>query len=143
MLFRSIGRGSVERLLPEAAAEPLVIRALLLLMMAVCCFGLQVLLDRQKTAEAEATEFSARQAQLETAGRLAAEIAHQLKNPLSIIQNAAWSIHRSLGDSHPSAQQLEIIREEVRRSDRIITELMGYASLAEGDRKSTRLNSSH
>lgn len=56
-----------------------------------------------------------------------------MKNPLAIINNAAFSLQRSLGDAKPAAlQQLDMIREEVGRSDRILTELMGYAQLAEG-----------
>src|SRR6185369_12712531 len=67
------------------------------------------------------------------AGRVAAEIAHKIKNPLAIINNAAYSLQRSLASGGPlPLQQLDIIREEVSRSDRIITELMGYAQLAEG-----------
>src|SRR5262249_39651563 len=73
------------------------------------------------------------QEQLQTAGRLAAEIAHQIKNPLAIISNAAWSLQRSFETGKKtSIEPIEIIREEVARADRIITELMGYAQLAEG-----------
>jgi signal transduction histidine kinase len=93
----------------------------------------QVLFERQRLADAEGREFSLRNEQVRTAGRLAAEIAHQIKNPLAIINNTAWSLQRSLKNASPvAAQQLDIIREEVDRSDRIITELMGYAQLAEG-----------
>jgi two-component system NtrC family sensor kinase len=63
---------------------------------------------------------------------LAAEIAHQLKNPLGIINNAAFTLQRTLKEGKTITQQIQIIREEVERSDRIITELMGYARLVEG-----------
>jgi signal transduction histidine kinase len=64
---------------------------------------------------------------------VAAEIAHQIKNPLGIINNAAFALQRAASAGKPlPVQQLDIIREEVARSDRIVTELMGYAQLAEG-----------
>ena len=70
---------------------------------------------------------------MRSAGRLAAEFAHQIKNPLAIINNAAHSLQRSVREhKNPSAQQIEIIQEEVTRADRVITQIMGYAQLSEG-----------
>ena len=137
------------------ATEPFLIRVFLLLLLGAICYGLQVLLDRERQRMTEAEEFAFRQGQMRTAGRLAAEVAHQIKNPLGIINNAAFSLQRSLQamDSRAvesgsgvawtvgswgrqewseAAKQLKIIRVEVDRSDRIITELIGFAELAEG-----------
>ncbi|MBM3821300.1 MAG: hypothetical protein FJ404_00155 [Verrucomicrobia bacterium] len=115
------------------SAEPVVLRVVLLLLVTACGYGVQVLFDKERLVEREADAFAQRQAQLQTAGRLAAEIAHQLKNPLGIINNAAYTLQRVAKDADPKLlQQVEIIREEVQRSDRIITELMGYAQLVEG-----------
>jgi signal transduction histidine kinase len=120
-------------------AEPFLLRLMILWLMTACCYGLQVLVDKHRRAEEEAREFAARQENLRAAGKLAAEIAHQIKNPLGIINNAAYALQRALPESKNSVQeQLQIIREEVERSDRIITELMGYAQLAAG--KVERLN---
>jgi signal transduction histidine kinase len=115
-------------------------RLIVLVAWALCCYGIQVLFEKQKRAEAEATEFAVRQERLQTAGRLAAEIAHQIKNPLGIITNAAFCLQRAVRDSQTGAEdqsqnideQVQIIREEIEHADRIITELMGYAQLAEG-----------
>lgn len=117
----------------QIQAEPFLLRFTVLIFLAVCCYGLQVLSENARQALEEAREFAARQEQLRAAGRVAAEIAHKIKNPLAIINNAAYSLQRSLasGTALPM-EQLGIIREEVSRSDRIITELMGYAQLAEG-----------
>lgn len=116
------------------AAEPFLLRIFLLLLLGAICYGLQVLLDRERQRMVEAEEFAFRQGQMRTAGRLAAEVAHQIKNPLGIINNAAFSLQRSLQGSteSESVRQLQIIREEVDRSDRILTELIGFAELAEG-----------
>jgi len=109
------------------------LRFILLIFLAGSCYGLQVLSENARQALEEAREFAARQEQLGAAGRLAAEIAHQIKNPLGIINNAAFSLQRSVAANKPvPVQQLQIIREEIDRADRIITELMGYAQLAEG-----------
>jgi signal transduction histidine kinase len=114
-------------------AEPLLLRLALLLLMTVCCYGVQVLLDRQRRAVEEAREFAMREGQLQSAGRVAAEFTHQIKNPLAIINNAAFSLQRAVKLGKPvSAEQIGIIQEEVERSDRIITEIMGYAQLSEG-----------
>jgi len=102
-------------------------------LLTLCCYGAQVLIERQRIALEEASEFAAREGQLHSAGRLAAEFAHQIKNPLAIINNAAFSLQRSLrtgkGDS---ARQIEILQEEVARADRVITQITGYAQLSEG-----------
>jgi signal transduction histidine kinase len=121
------------RLDPGNPAEPFILRVIVLWLMTACCYGVQVLFERHRQAVDEAREFSARQQQLRSEGRLAAQIAHQIKNPLAIINNAAFSLEKALRDGKGSGlQQVKIIREEVERSDRIITKLMGYAQLAEG-----------
>jgi signal transduction histidine kinase len=108
-------------------------RVIVLLLWASCCYGIQLLFERQKRAEAEAMEFAVRQERLQTAGRLAAEIAHQIKNPLGIITNASFCLQRAVHEGQTAVdEQIAIIREEVERADQIITELMGYAQLAEG-----------
>jgi len=122
----------VEPEFSEETNEPYILRVAVLLLMTFCCYGLQVLFDKQRRVNEEAIEFAQRQQQLQSAGRLAAEIAHQLKNPLGIINNAAFTLQRTVKEGKTITQQIQIIREEVERSDRIITELMGYARLVEG-----------
>ncbi len=133
-LVATTGRGRLELVTdgPSGPVEPLLLRLLLMVLMTACCYGIQVLVDRHRREAFEANEFAAKQEQLQAAGRLAAEIAHQLKNPLGIINNAAYSLARSGRDQPEVQRQVGIIREEVARSDRILTELMGYAQLAEG-----------
>jgi signal transduction histidine kinase len=126
------GLTQVEPDLAEETTEPYVLRVAVLVLMTACCYGVQVLFDKQRRADEEAQEFVQRQQQLQSAGRLAAEIAHQLKNPLGIINNAAFTLQRTVKEGKTITQQIQIIREEVERSDRIITELMGYARLVDG-----------
>jgi signal transduction histidine kinase len=125
-------------------AEPVILRVMVLALTSLCCYGVQVLLEKKHLADEEAQEFATRQQQLNAAGRLAAQIAHQIKNPLSVINNAAYCLQRaaSQGKSMDGAMtQTEVIREEIDKVDRIITKLMGYAQLAEG--KLERLDVEH
>jgi signal transduction histidine kinase len=114
-------------------AEPLLLRLVLLLLMTLFCYAAQVLLERQRQAMEEAREFALREGQLRSAGRLAAEFAHQIKNPLAIINTAAFSLQRAIRENKgDAAEQIKMIQEEVERADRIITQVMGYAQLSEG-----------
>ncbi len=117
----------------EIVTEQLLLRVSVLWLLTFCCYGAQVLSERQRLAILEAGEFAAREGQLHSAGRLAAEFAHQIKNPLAVINNAAFSLERSLrGNEKSAALQIEIIQEEVARADKVITQIMGYAQLSEG-----------
>jgi len=117
----------------EGIGEPFVLRMLVLWLTTMTCYGVQAFFEKQRLAAEEAGEFAARENQLHSAGRLAAEFAHQIKNPLAVINNAAYSLRRALHQTNPAAeQQLEIIQEEVARADRVITQVMGYAQLSEG-----------
>ena len=116
----------------EGFGELFLLRMVVLLLMTGGCYGAQLLLESQEIAAVEAAEFAARETQLRSAGRLAAEFAHQIKNPLAIINNAVFSLQRSLRARQGRHGQLEIIREEVARADRVITQITGYAQLSEG-----------
>ena len=123
-----------EPLLPgeEIEAEPFLLRLFVLWLLTACCYGLQVLAERQRLVLAEEREFAVREAQLRSASRLAAEFAHQIKNPLAIINNAVFSVQRALREGRNDvAHQIQIIQEEVERSDKIVTQIMGYAQLSE------------
>ena len=126
-------RTSSDLLGAETGTEPFLLRLIILWLLTASCYGVQLLLLRQRLSEEEERKAAARNDELKAAGRLAAEIAHQLKNPLGIINNAAFSLQRGLKEGRNDfALQIEIIREEVDRSDRILTQLMGYAQLSEG-----------
>jgi signal transduction histidine kinase len=123
----------VVELYADNPGESLLLRLVVLLLMTLCCYALQVLLERHRQAMEEAREFAMREGQLRSAGRLAAEFAHQIKNPLAIINTAAFSLQRAIRDNKPDMhEQVEMIQEEIERADRIITQVMGYAQLSEG-----------
>jgi signal transduction histidine kinase len=122
-----------QTVIPEPETESFLLRLIILLLVTASCYGVQLLSFRQRMSEEEVRKSTARNDELRAAGRLAAEIAHQLKNPLGIMNNAAFSLQRGLKDGRSDFNlQIGIIREEIERSDHIITQLMGYAQLSEG-----------
>ena len=121
------------RVIEEQADALFVLRVFFLLLMTALCYGVQVLFDRERANEREQREYILRREQLRSTGRLAAEIAHRLKNPLAIINNTAYSLRKLIPETAlPALTKLEMIREEVEKSDLILTELMGYSKLSEG-----------
>jgi signal transduction histidine kinase len=118
---------------PEDVASPYVLRLSVLVMLTFCCYGVQVLAAQKRQADEEQKEFIARTAQVRAAGRMAAEFAHQIKNPLAIINNVTFSLQKGLKNGKPElTEQIGIVQEEVAKADRIITQIMGYAQLSEG-----------
>ena len=135
----AVGRYELQMEEERLAGSLFTIRVWFLLLWTALCYGVQVLFDRDREAQREAREYALRREQLRSTGRLAAEIAHRLKNPLSIINNSAYTLARHLQERDESVtKQVNMIRDEVARSDVILTELMGYAQLSEG--KVERLN---
>jgi len=76
--------------LSEAGSEPYVMKSAVIVAADACCYGVQVLFDKQRRADEEAREFAQRQQQLQSAGRLAAEVAHQIKKPAGHHHHAAF-----------------------------------------------------
>src|SRR3546814_7097256 len=67
----------------------------------------------------------------------AADVTHELKNPIASVRSAIEGLGRAKGDEQ-RAQLLRIADEDVRRLDRLVSDISEAR-----DRKSTRLNSSH
>lgn len=134
-LFYTLAIILSENTLDFLNTELYALRISVLLLVGTCCWGVALLSENQRRRESETREYLLRSEKLTTVGKLAAEIAHQLKNPLGIINNAAYALQRSFKNPQPptedARQQLEIIRDEVRRSDRIISELMDYSRLSD------------
>ncbi len=85
--------------------------------------------DDRARALREAQYAILRKERLVVLGQLSGGLAHQIRNPLSAISNAASVLRRKLADLEDSdAQQaLQIISEEVWEANRIITDLLDFA----------------
>lgn len=122
-------KGNGSWLLAETVTntEQITMRLVLLISMVFFCFAFQVLFDREKSLREEQLELRVRNEHLKGMGRLVAEIAHQLKNPLSIINNAAYLLERKQDDCTLVRAQACVIRQEIARSDMILKDLMSDA----------------
>lgn len=72
-----------------------------------------------------------REERLSVLGRLSGGVAHQIRNPLAAIRNATAVLRHRLGREGDAgvAQALAIIDEEVTEANRIISDLLDYASI--------------
>ncbi len=118
---------------PYALGRLFWLRIAMLVACAIWLYAFRLVLERIRREKLEQEEMRVRREQLAASSRLAAEIAHKLKNPLAIINNASYTLQRTVKEGKRTiTQQIRIIREEVERSDQLITQLMGYAQLMDG-----------
>jgi len=91
-------------------------------------------------ALALAQEDLVRKERLAVLGRLAGGVAHQIRNPLGAIKNAAYILDRRVRQAEGLAPEqaaarddvshaLEVIHDEVQRANQIITDLLDYARI--------------
>ncbi|MEO6418160.1 MAG: ATP-binding protein [Polyangiaceae bacterium] len=76
---------------------------------------------------AAAQENLIRKERLTVLGKLAGGVAHQIRNPLASIKTAAHVLRKLRGSDPNVDQSVDIIDEEIRRADQIITDLIDYA----------------
>ncbi|MGC8668940.1 MAG: GAF domain-containing protein [Chthonomonadales bacterium] len=88
------------------------------------------------TLEAE----MARMSRLADIGKLAAKLAHELRNPLSPIKGAAQLIRKEYGHDANLNEFLDIIEEEVNTLNRITSELLDFARPLSLDLRPINLN---
>jgi PAS domain S-box-containing protein len=72
-----------------------------------------------------------RRERLALVGQVAGAIAHQIRNPLGAIKNAAYLLKIAFNHIVPDANEsLAIIHDEVARANQIITDLLEYARIS-------------
>ena len=93
-----------------------------------------------------------RKERLSVLGQLAGGVAHQVRNPLGAIKNAAYVLQRRVREAEPPpfveplardevTQAIEIIHDEVQRANQIITDLLDYARIRVPVRRPTSIGS--
>ncbi|MFZ0960066.1 MAG: ATP-binding protein [Terriglobia bacterium] len=64
---------------------------------------------------------------LATMGELAAGVAHEIRNPLAGIAGAIEIISKDFPKEHPDREILDDLRQEVRRIEKVLNDLLAYA----------------
>jgi len=84
----------------------------------------------------EAQEQLVRQEKLAVLGQMASSVGHELRNPLGVINSAVYYIKLVQPDADAKIKEyLGIIEQEIRTSERIITDLLDFARIKSVDRE--------
>jgi len=90
----------------------------------------------QDLTEIRALEDTARrQDRLAAVGRLAASIAHEIRNPLAAMRGSIQMLHAEMEPKSEHAQLMEIILRESDRLNKIVTDYLAYARPRKTDMK--------
>jgi two-component system NtrC family sensor kinase len=74
-------------------------------------------------------------------GQLAGGVSHELRNPLGVIKNAVYFLNMVLDASDPKIKEmLEILTQEVAKSERIISDLLDFARTKPPIRRKVAIN---
>ena len=125
----------------EQERRALALNVIILVLAGAGCWGGNTIIQMRLRALGENQERVIRTEKLNVAALMASSIAHELKNPLAIMNNAAYILrrgHEKLDDKLRS--QLDVITSEIQRSDKIITDLLGYAKFAHGKIERVHVN---
>lgn len=78
---------------------------------------------------------------LSALGLLAAEVAHEIRNPLTVIKMLFHSLDLQFPASDPRARDIEVMSERIDHLNKSVEQILSFARTAEPSLKSIRLNS--
>ena len=83
----------------------------------------------------DAQEQLVRQEKLAMLGQMAGSVGHELRSPLTVINNAAYFLKLVQPDADPTVKEyLNLIEAETQNAEKIITELLDFARIKSVDR---------
>jgi PAS domain S-box-containing protein len=89
---------------------------------------LEEMVTKRTEALRQAQEKALRQERLAALGQLAGGVAHDLRNPLSVISSAVYYLKMVQSDAEDIVvEYLDMIDDEIRTADRIVTDLLDFA----------------
>ncbi len=98
---------------------------------------LQVQVKERTRELEEAQHLIVQQERLAVLGELAGGVAHELRNPLGVIKNSIYFLRMTLKEIGEKAKKhLDLIDQEIQRSDRIIVALLDYT---QDDRSTSKI----
>jgi signal transduction histidine kinase len=69
----------------------------------------------------------ARAEKLAAVGKLAASVAHEIRNPLTSMKMWLYSLRRSVGSDYESQQKLDVVSDEIVRLDNIVRHFLEFS----------------
>ncbi len=97
--------------------------------------------ERVKEELAKTQDKLVRTTRLAAIGQVSASIAHDLRNPLGAVHNATYLLKRYLPNADEKiTRQVQVIEQEVQRSNQIITNLLSLAQAKEPQKRNLPLN---
>ena len=112
--------------------EVFFLRVTTLVLVSICCWGIYFLIQKKYAQKQDEYERVIRSEKLKIASNLTSQVAHELKNPLCIINNATYLIKKNAhSGSEKILRNTDIIQEQVIRSNKIITELLDYSRFSQ------------
>lgn len=103
----------------------------------VCTGAVLVLRDLREIRQLE--EKVRRSEKLAAIGKLAAGVAHEIRNPLSSIRGFAQFLQHSLTDKPQDHEYAEVMIKEIDRINRVVSDLLSFASPKAADLRPTNV----
>jgi signal transduction histidine kinase len=73
-------------------------------------------------------------------GKIAAQVAHELKNPLGNLVNMKYWFRRHLAEDHPANECVEAVNREAERMLKLCREMLAFSKPVSGGREPVNLN---
>lgn len=93
-------------------------------------YNINLLIDKIRSVNANLTrsqQLLVRTEKLAALGRMAAGLAHEIRNPLTSIKILLYSLEQDLSDNPRHQQDLQVIRQEIDRVEKFIQTFLDFA----------------